>query len=521
MTNTLKVSGTLLTASAEDRTLTYRLVKYGEPGRTSKGIVTARRGSIKLPADVTTLFGNYQHDQDRRLSRAETITEDAEGLLLTANALPTPAGDELLAEALAGARPGVSVELENPAIRAGELLAGELIGFGHVVKPAYPSSLLTAADTGELDDQDEDDDEDQDDEDDDAGDEPATQTTDAGDAPETTDTGEATMTASNKRPAKRPTFQGVKPRVEDAKPDVLTANEVFTLLGTSAEEGTPALVAALTQVTQAGVFDVVHQPQWLGELWDGVDYEPEYTPLIGSAPLTSMKMQGFTLTAKPQGGTYAGNGAEVPSSAVTAGMKEKNADRWAGGWNVDRVHVDFPSPEFWAAFWRAVNDDYAQDTDAKVRTYLTTAANASPLVIPAASIPATVPEALFKLVRGVRHLKRTLKAGKATFAIFGEDLYDDWLFLTSDSAPQYVQAQLNALSGLTDGIEIIGDAAVGAGVVRVGTRNTAKLHQLGGATPIRVSTQDVAHGNMTEAAFAYDGIMENSKVGLVAVTTGA
>lgn len=517
MKDTLKVSGTLLAASAEDRTLTYRLVKWGEPGRTSKGIVTARRGSINVPADVTTLFGNYQHDQDRRLSRAETITEDAEGLLLTANALPTPAGDELLAEALAGARPGVSVELERPTIRAGELLAGELIGFGHVVKPAYPSSLLTAADVGELDDED---DEDQDD-DDPAGDEPDTQTTDAGDAPETTDTGEATMTASTKRPAKRPTFQGVKPRVEDADTDILTANEVFTLLGTAGAEGTAPLLAALTQVTQAGVFDVVHQPQWLGELWDGVDYEPEYTPLLGTAALTSMKMQGFTLTAKPKGGAYAGNGAEVPSSAVTAGMKEKDASRWAGGWNVDRVHVDFPSPEFWAAFWRAVNDDYAQYIDAQVRTYLTTAGNASALVIPSASIPATVPEALFKLVRGVRHLKRTLKAGKATFAIFGEDLYDDWLFLTSDSAPAYIQAQLAALGGLLDGVEIIGDGAVGAGVVRVGTKNTAKLHQLGGATPIRVSTQDVAHGNMTEAAFGYHGIMENSKIGLVAVTTGA
>jgi hypothetical protein len=515
MKNTLKVSGTLLTASAEDRTLTYRLVKYGEPGRTSKGIVTARRGSIKVPADVTTLFGNYQHDQDRRLSRAETITEDAEGLLLTASALPTPAGDELLAEALAGARPGVSVELERPAIRAGELLAGELIGFGHVVKPAYPSSLLTAADVGELPD-----DEDQDDEDEDQGDEPDEDA--PGDEPgsQTAETGEATMTASTKRPAKRPTFQGVKPRVENADADVLTANEVFTLLGTAGAESTPTLVAALSQVTQAGVFDVVHQPAWLGELWNGVDYEPEYTPLIGAAALTSMKMQGFVLTAKPTGGAYAGGGAEVPTSAVTAGMKEKDAERWAGGWNVDRVHVDFPSPEFWAAFWRAVNDDYARYIDAKVRTYLTTAANASPLEIPSADIPATVPEALFKLVRGVRHLKRTLSGGKATFALFGEDLYDDWLFLTSDSAPQYVQAQLNALSGLTDGIEIIGDAAVGAGVVRVGTKNTAKLHQLGGATPIRVSTQDVAHGNMTEAAFAYDGIMENSKVGLVAVTTG-
>lgn len=510
MKNTLKVSGTLLTASAEDRTLTYRLVKYGEPGRTSKGIVTARRGSIKVPADVTTLFGNYQHDQDRRLSRAESITEDAEGLLLTASALPTPAGDELLAEALAGARPGVSVELERPAIRAGELLAGELIGFGHVVKPAYPSSLLTAADVGELEDEDEDEDGEPDENE--AGEEPAT---------ETTETGEATMTASTKRPAKRPTFQGVKPRVENADTDVLTANEVFTLLGTSAKEGVPALTAALTQVTQAGVFDVVHQPQWLGELWDGVDYEPEYTPLIGSASLTSMKMQGFTLTAKPKGAAYAGGGAEVPTSPVTAGMKEKDAERWAGGWNVDRVHVDFPSPEFWAAFWRAVNDDYAADTDAKVRTYLTTAANASPLVIPSADIPATVPEALFKLVRGVRYLKRTLKAGKPTFALFGEDLYDDWLFLTSDSAPAYVQATLNALSGDLEGVTIIGDEAVGDGVVRVGTRNTAKLHTLGGATPIRVSTQDVAHGNMTEAAFAYDGIMENSKIGLVAVTTGA
>ena len=45
MTRTMKVAGTLLTASLADRVLNYLLLPFGEEGRTSLGRMTASRGS--------------------------------------------------------------------------------------------------------------------------------------------------------------------------------------------------------------------------------------------------------------------------------------------------------------------------------------------------------------------------------------------------------------------------------------------------------------------------------------------
>ena len=55
--------GTLLTASRESRTLRYRLLPYGEPGRTNKGRVTCGPGSVTIPPGALQV--NRQHDKTR------------------------------------------------------------------------------------------------------------------------------------------------------------------------------------------------------------------------------------------------------------------------------------------------------------------------------------------------------------------------------------------------------------------------------------------------------------------------
>ncbi|WP_448072336.1 hypothetical protein [Georgenia yuyongxinii] len=147
---TIRTAGTLLIASVDARTLTYRLLPYGEQGRTNVGRVTASKGSVTLPEDPSRLLLNLEHDRKRPVGKGVSIEDTDGGLVATFAIARTRAGDDLLEEAHEGLRAAVSVEIDSPVIRGGKLLAGLLTGAGAVVDPAFPSAQLVAADAGEL-----------------------------------------------------------------------------------------------------------------------------------------------------------------------------------------------------------------------------------------------------------------------------------------------------------------------------------------------------------------------------------
>lgn len=144
----IRAAGTLLKASVASRVLEYLLLPFGEEGRTSAGRVTASKGSVTIPADH--VVANIEHDRSRPVATSIVIDETEAGLVASFTVLPTAAGNDLLVEVEAGVRPGISVEIDNPVIRAGKLLAGKLSGAGFVAQPAFPSALLVAADAGDL-----------------------------------------------------------------------------------------------------------------------------------------------------------------------------------------------------------------------------------------------------------------------------------------------------------------------------------------------------------------------------------
>src|SRR6478609_4848306 len=77
---TIKLAGDLLTASLDTRTLTYRLLPFGEPGRTNVGTITASKGSVTLPDNLADLVGNIEHEGTRPVSRAVSLDETDDGL---------------------------------------------------------------------------------------------------------------------------------------------------------------------------------------------------------------------------------------------------------------------------------------------------------------------------------------------------------------------------------------------------------------------------------------------------------
>ena len=198
---TIKITGRVLTASTDDRTITGLLLPYGEQGSTSVGKVTAEPGALTIPEDPGDVHLNVEHDATRPIGKAVAIDERDEGLVATFRVAATRAGDDVLEEAREGLRACLSVEVDEPVIRAGRLVGGRLSGAGAVVRPAFPSAQLVAADHG--DDPDEDEDENPDD------------TLPTDDDQNEPDDQEDRMTARLSKPATRPGgLTAAKPRAQ-------------------------------------------------------------------------------------------------------------------------------------------------------------------------------------------------------------------------------------------------------------------------------------------------------------------
>ena len=317
----LKARGKLLATSVEDRQLRYRLLPFGEAGSTNKGRVLASAGAVEVPAEPLPV--NLEHDHTRPLGHM-TVAEDADGLEATVDIARTRAGDDVLEEAAQGLRAGISVEIDHPVIRAGRLIAGKLSGAGLVVKPAYPSALLMAADFGEDDD---DDDKPKGDAVTDAEAEEANEqldiaraAIDAGDLPtaaaaiaaaqeEITPTTESesnpvTVTAAAAPASTQALLATIAAAMGTASPltaaqpdDALTLNKFAGTLRGMTGQDSRMTAAALDTITQADMYDPTAQPAYLGELWNNTTYTERFAPLVSHENLTAMSVKGWRWVA--------------------------------------------------------------------------------------------------------------------------------------------------------------------------------------------------------------------------------
>lgn len=524
---TLTVAGTLLTAATDSSVLPYRLLPFNEPGRTNLGTVTASAGAIEVPADVAGMFVNLEHEYTRPAGAFVSVTEEDDGLYASVRYFDTSTGRDVLLEAKEGARTGISVEIEDPVIRNGQLMSGRLSGAGAVVRPAFTSARLAAAeDTGPEPEATEDDGEPVDaetaehaagaadalgqaaaeaqavlDEVAEAG--PTTPDADAAeDSPPTNTEGSQDMTASTPRtPAAFAAASGTGP--------TLTATETFTR--TATEKG---LTAALAQITQADVFDKTAVPEYVGELWKGRKYTQRFAPLVSHAAVTGMKIKGWKWVTPPQVGDYAGNLAEVPTNAVELVPVEFDAARMASGHKVDRIHFDLNDGGFLDSFLSERSDDYARKMDAKVLAHLATAGNHTAVTMPAGTDPWAM------LVRAAR---RVLDFATPDYAIIGADLYEAMALLTDQDRLAFLNSSLGLEEGRLDSLRLVGapDSATSmTGRVIVGAQAATTLYELPGG-PIRVDAQDVAHGGVDLGLFGYYGLNTSDARGVVSVTLDA
>lgn len=527
---TLEAAGVLLTADADTRVLRYRLLPFAEAGRTNVGLVTAAAGCLTLPDKASDMVLNIGHDRNRPVGRGVNLDEDEHGLTAAFRIARTSAGDDLLAEAAEGLRPGVSVEIEDPIIRAGRLLGGRLVHAGAVTEPAFPSAVLVAADAGPdptSPGPDDDDDEDSDDgtavasalahlddhSDDDQPDED-TQDTAADAATDDDDESEQAMTATETRPASAPADLRAS-ATRQSGPVVKTANDLFVLMAEAHRTKDPVLLAALSDITNGGVGGInvdVEQHQWLGELWSGRAYARVIAPLFNQGQLTSYTVDGWRWVIKPTMDYWSGDKTAVPSAAVDTEPQTVPAIRIAGAHDIDRKFRDFPNEAFWESYARAMVESYARKSDARA---LTDALAAAPAVTPGA-VPSGVSKGIAAVVDGALAI---IDTAIPSFAVMGKALYRDVLLTRSDDVLAYLNAALGLEDGTIGSFRIIPSAASAlVGKVLVGAREAMTVHELPGS-PIRAEGLDMVKGGVDVGFFGYMADVVHDKAALGLVTT--
>ncbi|SEF13787.1 hypothetical protein [Jiangella alba] len=495
---TITAYGTLLTADADTRTLTYRILPYGEEGRTNVGKVTASKGVLTLPSDPGALVGNLEHDRKRPVAKGVTLTEDEDGLTASFRVANTTAGNDLLTEATEGLRTGASVEIDEPVIRAGRLVGGALSGVGFVTTPAFPSAQLVAEDAGELPEEEETP----------AEDEP--EETPEGDQPEDTPEEESDdMTGTATAPADlRASAAGGGRRLLGAKS---TPVDVFRLLANYGQTRDPQLLAALSDITQSGINDDIEVPQWVGELWDGVAYTRRIVPLFGHANLTAAKIAGWRWVTKPTMAPYTGNKTAVPSNQPTTEAVEIESERIAGAHDIDRKFRDFSNEGFWASYYAAMTESYAVQSDA----FVLAEAKLSAVGVTPGAVPSGVSAVWGKIVDGALAVLTGTNA-PPTFAVLAKDMYREFLLTPQEKGLEYLDAALGLEEGTAAGFRVVPNLGLDDGEVLVGVSQAATVHELS-EVPVRAEALNIANAGVDAGMFGYIAVNVHKDAGLALV----
>jgi hypothetical protein len=254
------------------------------------------------------------------------------------------------------------------------------------------------------------------------------------------------------------------------------------------------------------------------ELWSGATYTRRFVPLFTPKVLTSWKFGGWRWVTKPAMGAYAGDKAEVPTSAVKVEYAQGEAERLAGAWDIDRKFRDFGDADFWAGFYAGQTESYLELSDQAAATAL--AAFATDMSVdanrPAGYAGVTVSDSgtgmLATTALGNAILEDTPNVRRS--ADFVGMNTGDWLALTA-----YTSLDLPAFLAML-GVkpeQFLRSNQFAAGRLTMGVRPAISFYELGGGAPIRVEALDVAHAGIDSGVYGYYGTLLNRPKGVITV----
>ena len=468
-------SATLTATSATDRTVSGLALPYGEPGRTSLGVLTVRRGAVSLPVPINRVKLFTEHGRAVPVGYAVAADDTPAGLVMTFRLAATPAGDAALLEATEHVRDALSVELSELDIDRGVIVAGNLDAVALTALPAYPSARLAAA---------------------------------AIEPEEPMSTPEPALAATLEVIAAAPTVTFAAPapaRASARTMSRLDAAAAIARVMTGARDAAQ-VNAALTDIVPADDAGAGYiRPQWVDELWT-----PRYADLflanaVNHDTLTGSPVKGWRWKIYPQVGPYAGNKAPIPSNKAQTEPAEENIYRLAGGWDVDRIYTDFNTGMI-DSLLTAASFDLALKVEVAIGNAVTVAAAD---VAPAGPGPIAAITAAAGAVLGA--------GAPVTFIGVAPDVFAALLEIPAAAMPAWLAGSLSLATGTGDlgGLGFGMSTGLAAGVVIAGNRNAMTHYD----TPnIVVQAVNIPNGGIDVGLFYYGADLVHSAKGLAQST---
>jgi len=344
---------TLTAADTKTRTLTGRIVTWGEEGFTSAGKTVFAKDSISIPKNVKLLL---EHDRTRPIGKLSSYEVTDLGIEASFRIAGTIAGDDSLLEAAEGLRDGFSVgiklnEWENKD-GAMVISSSEMIETSLVTDPAIDSARVTEVAATETE---------------------VSESNDSDIKPEGEDlvseTVSESVTTEAVEAAKSEVTVSASAPVMYSSPRVnlnVTAGQVAKaqLAASRGDSDARDLIAALQVATVAENTGMV-PPNYLRDVIGIIDSSRPFIESIERAALPASGMKIFT----PKLGAQAtvaltAEGAEFSSTDTAVTFQEDTVVKFAGAGRLDVELVDRSDPSFLDLYIRELAASYAQKTDA-------------------------------------------------------------------------------------------------------------------------------------------------------------
>ena len=344
---------TLTAADTKTRTLTGRIVTWGEEGFTSAGKTVFAKDSITIPKNVKLLL---EHDRTRPIGKLSSYEVTDLGIEASFRIAGTIAGDDSLLEAAEGLRDGFSVgiklnEWEN-VDGAMVISSSQMIETSLVTEPAIDSARVTEVAATETE---------------------VSESNDSDIKPEGEDlvseTVSESVTTEAVEAAKSEVTVSASAPVMYSSPRVnlnVTAGQVAKaqLAASRGDSDARDLIAALQVATVAENTGMV-PPNYLRDVIGIIDNSRPFISSIETAPLPASGMKIFT----PKLGAQAtvaltAEGAEFSSTDTAVTFQEDSVVKFAGAGRLDVELVDRSDPSFLDLYIQELAASYAQKTDA-------------------------------------------------------------------------------------------------------------------------------------------------------------
>ncbi|HWK27425.1 MAG TPA: hypothetical protein VNS09_12730 [Solirubrobacter sp.] len=354
-----------------------------------------------------------------------------------------------------------------------------------------------------------------------------------------------------RRGAAKTRARGPEPRqifaaINRARLNAATSDDLTLLASANPRlSGDPAtLFAALSDVKVSGAGSLpigghAIQPSWVGQLYQGLEYERQYVPLGKTGTDISIEgKKGYKVHRGTSGApvdtyaptsTWAGNKSAIASGTGWTQESASTLARFAWGADIAREFSDLPGgAEVLEAFFKLIAEDYLIWSD-DVALDAWQIASGAPVDPATSKYSANYPAAVGQVIQGilaVKARKSDYRRDLPTFGILNEIAYEQIAYAAGgeENMPAFVKLVLSTnADGQADGDVqlVLGETGIDdTASVIVGAQRAIEFDELPGG-PLHIDALEIAKGGIDRAIHGYLQTFEVRPEAVVRVGTPA